>query len=151
MPQSLSAVYLQAVFSTKERRPFLRDPMCRIRLHAYLGEVSRRLGCPSIIAGGTEDRIHQLIRLGRTITQADWVKEIKRASSLWVKRIEPRFRNFTWQAGYGFFSVSPSDRDAVRQYIACQEEHHRKITFQDEFRAMLKRYGLEWDERFVWD
>jgi REP element-mobilizing transposase RayT len=125
--------------------------MCRIRLHAYLGEVSRRLGCPSILAGGTEDHIHQLIRLGRTITQADWVKEIKRASSLWVKRIEPRFRNFTWQAGYGFFSVSPSDRDAVRQYIACQEEHHRKITFQDEFRAMLKRYGLEWDERFVWD
>ena len=121
MPQSLSAVYLHAVFSTKERRPFLRDPMCRIRLHAYLGEVSRRLGCPSIIAGGTEDRIHQLIRLGRTITQADWVKEIKRASSLWVKRIEPRFRNFTWQAGYGFFSVSPSDRDAVRQYSPARK------------------------------
>ena len=60
-------------------------------------------------------------------------------------------RNFAWQVEHGFFSVSPSDRDAVRQHIACQEEHHRKISFQDEFRAMLKRYELEWDERFVWD
>ena len=151
MPQSLSAVYLHAVFSTKERRRFLREPMLQIRMHAYLGEVSRRLGCPSIIAGGTDDHIHQLIRFGRTITQADWIKEIKRTSSLWVKELDPRLCHFAWQAGYGFFSVSLSDLDTVRQYIASQEEHHRKISFQDEFREMLKQHGLEWDERYVWD
>ena len=89
MPRALSAVYLHAVFSTKERRRFLQDPMLRTRMHAYLGEVSRRLGCTSIIAGGTEDHIHQLIRFGRTISQADWIKEIKRTSSLWIKRCDP--------------------------------------------------------------
>ncbi len=120
-------------------------------MHAYLGEVSNRLGCPSLIAGGTDDHIHQLIRFGRTITQADWIKEIKRTSSLWIKQCDPRLRNFAWQAGYGFFSVSPSELDAVGQYIATQEEHHRKISFQDEFRALLKKHGLEWDERYVWD
>jgi putative transposase len=151
MPQSLSAVYLHAVFSTKDRHRFLREPMLRINLHAFLGGVSRRLDCPSIIAGGTDDHIHQLIRLGRTIAQADWIKEIKRTSSLWVKQREPRLCSFAWQAGYGFFSVSPSDLDAVRQYIASQEENHRKVSFQDEFRTMLKEHGLEWDERYVWD
>jgi putative transposase len=151
MPQSLSAVYLHAVFSTKERRRFLREPTLQIRMHAYLGEVSKRLGCPSIIAGGTDDHIHQLIRLSRTITQADWIKEIKRASSLWVKQLDPQLCHFAWQAGYGFFSVNPADLDTVRQYIASQEEHHRKFSFQDEFRAMLKQHGLEWDERYVWD
>jgi REP element-mobilizing transposase RayT len=120
-------------------------------MHAFLGGVSRRLDCPSIIAGGTDDHIHQLIRLGRTITQADWIKEIKRASSLWIKRREPRLRSFSWQAGYGIFSVRPGDLDAVRHYIASQEEHHRKTTFQVEFRMMLKEHGLEWDERYVWD
>ena len=151
MPQSLSAVYLHAVFSTKDRRRFLQDPMLRTRMHAYLGEVSRRLGCPSIIAGGTEDHIHQLIRFGRTISQADWIKEIKRTSSLWIKRCDPRLCNFAWQTGYGFFSVSPANLDALRRYIATQEDHHRKISFQDEFRVMLKDHGLEWDERYVWD
>jgi len=151
MPQSLSAVYLHAVFSTKDRRRFLQDPMLRTRMHAYLGEISRRLACPSIIAGGTDDHIHQLIRFGRTISQADWIKEIKRASSLWIKRCDPRLRNFAWQAGYGFFSVRLADLDVVMQYIATQEEHHRRISFQDEFRRMLKEHGLEWDERYVWD
>jgi len=99
MPQSLSAVYLHAVFSTKDRRRFLQDPMFRIRMHAYLGEVSNRLGCPSIIAGGTDDPIHPLIRFGRTISQADWIKELKRTSSLWIKGCNPRLRNFAWQAG----------------------------------------------------
>jgi putative transposase len=151
MPQSLSAVYLHAVFSTKERRQFLRETSLRFNLQAFLGGVSRRLGCPSIIAGGTDDHIHQLIRFGRTITQADWIKEIKRTSSIWIKQREPRLYNFAWQAGYGFFSVSPADLNAVRQYIASQEEHHHKTSFQDEFRTMLKQHGVEWDERYVWE
>jgi putative transposase len=151
MSQSLSAVYLHAVFSTKERRPFLREASLRLEMHAFLGGVSRQLGCPSIIVGGTGDHIHQLIRFGRTITQADWIKEIKRASSLWIKQREPRLRNFAWQAGYGFFSVSLTDLDVIRRYIASQEEHHHIISFQDEFRSMLKQHGVEWDERYVWD
>lgn len=151
MSQSLSAVYLHAVFSTKERRRFLRDPALRAQMHAFLGGVSKQLGCPSIIAGGTDDHIHQLIRLGRMITQADWMKEVKRVSSIWVKQISPQLRNFSWQAGYGFFSVSPSEVNPVKNYIANQWEHHRKVSFQDEFREMLKQHELEWDERYVWD
>jgi putative transposase len=151
MSQSLSAVYLHAVFSTKERCRFLREPSFLVKVHAFLGGVSKRLGCPSIIVGGTDDHIHQLIRLSRTVTQADWIKEVKRASSLWIKQNDQRLVNFAWQAGYGFLSVSPMELDKVRQYIATQEEHHRKSSFQDEFRVMLKEHGLEWDERYVWD
>jgi putative transposase len=120
-------------------------------MHAFLGGISRRLNCPSIITGGTADHIHQLIKLNRMITLAEWIKEIKRASSLWIKRREPRLRNFAWQAGYAVFSVSPENLGVVRQYIAAQEEHHQKITFQDEFRIILRQHGLEWDERYVWD
>jgi putative transposase len=151
MSQSLSAVYVHAVFSTKERRRCFQNPSLRIEVHSFLGGISNDLGCSSIITGGTEDHIHQLVRFGRTITLADWIKEIKRRSNLWIKQREPRMRNFAWQAGYGVFSVSASNLDIVRQYIAEQEEHHRKITFQDEFRLMLKQHGLEWDERYVWD
>jgi putative transposase len=151
MPQSLSAVCLHAVFSTKGRMRFLHDPSLRIEMHAILGSISRRLDSPAIIVGGTGDHIHQLIRLNRTITQAEWIKEIKRGSSLWIKQREPKLHRFSWQAGYGMFSVSAGDLDAVRQYIASQEEHHRKTTFQDEFRMMLKEYGLQWDGRYVWD
>lgn len=151
MPQSLSAVYVHAVFSTKGRIPFLREISLRMQLHAFLGGSSRQLDCPSIIVGGTDDHIHQLIRLGRTITQADWIKEIKRVSSIWIKQREPRLPKFSWQAGYGMFSISPADLGVVKQYIGSQEEHHRKMTFQDEFRLILKQHGLEWDERHIWD
>jgi putative transposase len=140
MSQSLSSVYLHAVFSTKERRRFLLDKSIQIKLHSFLGGASRKLGCPSIIAGGTDDHIHQLIRFSRTITQADWIKEIKRSSSLWIKQTELRLRNFSWQKGYGFFSVGLKDLDVVRHYIESQAEHHHKISFQDEFRAMLKQH-----------
>jgi len=152
MPQSLSAVYLHGVFSTKERRLFLRDVATRTELHAYLGGASRQLDCPPLIVGGVEDHVHILARFGRTITQADWIKEIKRVSSGWLKERDPAScRDFAWQAGYGVFSVSASRLDAVREYIVTQEEHHRKSTFQDEFRALLRKHGVEWDERYVWD
>jgi putative transposase len=151
MSQSLSAVYLHAVFSTKERWRFLRDPVIRAEMHAMLSGISKRLDCPSIITGGTDDRIHQLIRFSRTITQAEWNKEIKRESSIWIKQRDSRLGKFAWQAGYGIFSVSPSNIEVVRKYIVAQEEHHRKFTFQDEFHILLKQHGLEWDERYVWD
>ena len=151
MPQSLSVVHIHLVFSTKNRVPFLRDANLRTEMHAYLGGVSANLDCPPTLVGGMEDHVHLLCRLGRTISQADWVKEVKRISSTWIKEREPQMRDFAWQAGYGAFSVSASSVPKVRAYIARQEEHHRKVSFQEEYRAFLRKHGTEWDERYVWD
>ena len=151
MPQSLSAVYIHLVFSTKNRRPFLRDPALRASLHAYLGEISNRLDCQPVIAGGAEDHVHLLARFGRTITQAEWVKELKRVSNQWLKEQDAALADFEWQAGYGAFSVSQSNLEPVRAYIADQEQHHHKLTFQDELRALLRKHDMDWDERYVWD
>ena len=150
MPQSLSAVYIHLVFSTKERRPFLKDDTVRGSLHSYLGGISKQLGCAPIITGGMEDHVHLLARFGRTITQADWVKELKRVSNLWLKK-EYQIRQFEWQGGYANFSVSVSNLELVKKYIANQPEHHKKINFQDELRLLLKRHHVEWDERYIWE
>ena len=151
MPQSLSAVYIHLVFSTKHRRPALRDSVRREALHAYLGSASKNLDCPPILVGGTEDHVHLLCRFGRTIAQAEWVKELKRVSHLWLQEQGPAYADFQWQGGYADFSVSQSNLEAVKQYIAGQEEHHRKLSFQDELRALLRKDEIEWDERYVWD
>ena len=104
MPQSLSAVYIHLVFSTKERRPFMQDEAIRTSVHSYLGGISKKLGCAPIITGGMEDHVHLLARFGRTITQAEWVKELKRVSNLWIKE-QYSIRNFEWQGGLrGFLS-----------------------------------------------
>ena len=104
MPQSLSAVYIHLVFSTKNRQPFLRDLDIRTSLHAQLGGISKTLGCAPILTGGIEDHVHMLARLSRTITQAEWVKELKRVSNRWLKD-EYHMRDFEWQGGYADFSV----------------------------------------------
>jgi REP-associated tyrosine transposase len=150
MPQSLSAVYIHVTFSTKDRRPFLREKPLRASLHAYLGGISKTLECPPIIVGGVEDHVHLLCRFGRTITQADWLKELKRVSNGWLKDQGGNYADFEWQNGYASFSVSQSNLEKVKRYIATQEEHHRKATFQDELRALLRKHGLEFDERYVW-
>ncbi len=149
MPQSLATVYLHLVFSTKERRPWLRDAILRSTLHEYLGGISKRLECAPILIGGVED--HILARFGRTVTIADWVKELKRASNLWLQDHGADWRDFQWLGGYAVFSVSQSSLDRVRDYVARQEEHHRKLSFQDELRAMFRRHATEFDERYVWD
>ena len=150
MTQSLSAVYIHLVFTTKERRPSLRDKTVRGSLHSYLGGISKQLGCAPIITGGMEDHVHLLARFGRTITQAEWVKELKRVSNLWLKE-QHSIRDFEWQGGYADFSVSASNLEQVKTYIANQEQHHLKINFQDELRTLLRRYRIEWDERYIWD
>src|SRR3954463_477993 len=109
MPQSLSVVYIHLVFSTKERRPFLRDAELRRNVHTYLGEISKRLDCTPIVVGGVEDHVHLLGRFGRTITQAEWVKELKRVSHEWIQR--QGTSDFQWQTGYAAFSVSQSNLD----------------------------------------
>ena len=151
MPQSLSAVYIHLVFSTKERRPFLRDKTVRDSLHAYMGGVSKTLECPPLIVGGVEDHVHLLCRFGRTITQAEWVKELKRVSNGWLKAQGRDYADFEWQGGCADFSVSQSNLEQVKKYIASQEEHHRKVTFQDELRTLLHKHEIEFDERYVWD
>ena len=128
MPQSLSVIYIHLVFSTKERQPFLRDSKLRQSMHAYLGAISKRLDCAPIVVGGVEDHVHLLARFGRTITQAEWVKELKRVSNEWIQK--EGIADFQWQGGYANFSVSQSNLEQVQAYITGQEEHHKKISFQ---------------------
>jgi putative transposase len=151
MPQSLSCVYLHIIFSTKDRFPFLVDIGIRDEIHTYLGGIARNQECLPVLIGGVADHVHLLVGLGRTISQADLIKELKRSSSLWIKERFPALSKFAWQAGYAAFSVSVSNLDAVREYVANQEEHHQRMSFQDELRAFLKKHGAVWDERHVWD
>ena len=151
MAQSLAKILLHTVFSTKERRAFLQDKPLRDELHRYLGGILTNLDCQPIIIGGVEDHVHLLFAHSRTATVADVVKELKRSSSVWLKAKAPALGDFAWQNGYGVFSIGQSQADDVRAYIAGQEEHHRKISFQDEFRRLLQRYEIEFDERYVWD
>lgn len=151
MAQSLSAIYLHLVFSTKDRRPFFKDAGVRYEMHAILGGIAQSLDCVPLEVGGVEDHVHLLVRLPKTVTVADVVKELKRNSNVWVKEKVPLLKDFSWQGGYAAFSVSVSNIEAVRQYIQNQEEHHKKTDFKDELRALLKRHVVEWDERYVWD
>lgn len=150
MPQSLSQIIIHLVFSTKDRFPHLTDTV-RPGLHAYLAGVSRNAGCECFRIGGTADHVHLAIRLSRTITIAELVETLKTSSSKWIKSKFPELATFGWQRGYGVFSVGPGDLDLLIHYIDQQEEHHRKKTFQEEFRAFLAKYGVEFDERYVWD
>lgn len=154
MPQSLSNCLVHAIWSTKDRYPFLTDKALRDEFHAVIGGISARLDCPTITVGGVADHVHVLMRLARTITIADWVKETKRASTVWMQRQRPRnpmLEKFKWQGGYADFSVSESNVAAVRRYIANQEWHHKKMTFQDEYRKFLSANKLAWDELYAWD
>lgn len=151
MPQSLSAVYVHLVFSTKDRRPLLIDPDLRAEMHAYLGGTSEKLGCQPLVVGGVADHVHMLARLGRTISLADWVGKLKSSSSAWVKGRQPALSLFAWQAGYGAFSVGAAEIDRIRGYIRKQEEHHRAWSYQDEFRKLLRASGQDWNENYVWD
>ena len=150
MPQSLAKILVHVVFSTKDRRPFLRDRGTRDEMHRYLGGILNELDCQSVIVGGVEDHVHLLCALSRTHTVADVIKEVKRGSSVWIKS-RAGFEDFAWQSGYGIFSIGCSQLEEVRRYIAEQEQHHAKTTFQDEFRKLLERYHVTFDERYVWD
>ena len=151
MSQSLTQIYLHLVFSTKHRRPLLRDDELRTEMHKYLGGACRDLKCPSLLVGGTEDHVHILCRLSRQMSVSKLLAEIKRESSKWVKTKNAKLSDFHWQDGYGAFSISPSHVDTLKHYIANQAEHHRQESFQDELRRLLKKYEIEYDERYVWD
>jgi len=151
MPQSLSLVIVHLVFSTKDRAPFIQPEM-RPRLHAYMAEVARSLGCMAYRVGGVADHVHLALTLPRTLTQSDLVKELKTTSNHWLeKQDRAAYMEFGWQRGYGIFSIGKSQLPDLVRYIEDQESHHAKRTFQDEFRAMLDKYGVEYDEAYVWD
>lgn len=138
------------VFSTKRREPTLAADI-RPRLHKIIGGILRDNDCRLVAAGGTDDHIHLLASLCRTITIADVVRLVKTNSSNWIHREFSTLRDFQWQTGYGAFAVSYSGLDAVQAYLATQEAHHATKSFQDEFRELLTRHRIEWDEHYVWD
>ena len=151
MPQSLAAIYLHLIWSTKDRMPLL-VPAVRPRLFEYMGVIFRDLNCPAITMNAVDDHIHVLCRLSRTLEVADLFEEVKGSSSKWHKTSDGgALRQFAWQSGYGAFSVSASHVDEVIAYIARQEEHHRQRSFQEEFRTLLDRYKIEYDEKYLWD
>ena len=150
MPQSLSKVILHIIFSTKNREPWL-DSTIRPRIHAYLATICRDLGGEALHVSGVADQVHIVTTLPRTVSQAQFIEQIKKASSKWIKDLDARYRGFFWQRGYGAFSVSPNQLDAVLQYVDAQQEHHRTRTFQEEYRELLRRHGIDFDERYVWD
>ena len=151
MPQSLAKILVHTIFSTKDRRPFLHDAVLPQELHHYLGGILKNLDCQPIIVGGVEDHVHLLAGLSRTGAPAEMVKEVKRGSSLWIKQRDAAMRDFGWQNGYGIFSIGSSQIEDARRYIAEQEQHHSKLSFHDEFRLLLRRYEVVYDETYVWD
>jgi putative transposase len=151
MAQSLARLWTHVIFSTKDRFPFLSDKSIRADSHAYLATVLRTHECETLLVGGTEDHVHALFALSRNYSIATVVKEIKRTSSSWIKGISPRQSKFHWQGGYGAFSVSQSHLNQVINCIERQEQHHLRVSFQDEYRAFLKKYDIEYDERYVGD
>lgn len=150
MSQSLSKVLLHIVFSTKNRQKTIPKHL-RAKLHAYLAGVCRSKGSEAYRVGGTDDHVHIACTLPRTLTMAKLVEEIKKPSSLWMKQQEGGTGQFSWQAGYGIFSLGQSQLPALLRYIDNQEEHHRTKSFKEELLELLEKYGVEYDEKYLWD
>ncbi len=150
MPQSLVKNYMHITFSTKNRHPFL-DKHIKADLFRYLGGICKNLECNPLIIGGHKDHIHILCLLSRKIALMKLIEELKTHSSKWIKTKGRQYQKFYWQNGYGGFSIHQGQVDVVKDYISTQDEHHKNISFKDEYRAFLKEYGISFDERYVWD
>jgi putative transposase len=149
MPQSPARVLVHLVFSTKNRIPFLQSSHLRSEVHVYLTATLQGQDCEPVQVGGATDHVHLLLGLSRTISLAELVRHLKTSSTKMMR--EKGHGDFSWQTGYGAFSVSESNKSAVISYIVDQETHHRKMTFQEEVRALLKRHSMRFDERYIWD
>jgi len=148
MPQSLANILIHVIWSTKERRPLISDDV-RAELHGYMAGVLKMVESPALIINSVADHVHVLCQLSKNSAACKLVEEVKKSSSKWMK--EQGILDFSWQSGYGVFSVSQSNVPAVRNYIMGQPEHHQKRDFKSEFRAFCKRHGVTIDERYVWD
>lgn len=149
MPQSYSSLHAHIIFSTKGREPWLTPPLCE-RLYPYLGGILKNRNCSLLKVGDVEDHVHLLVRQSREIAMSDLVGAVKANSSFWIHETFPEFHMFAWQTGYAAFSVSLSGLNDVREYIDQQREHHRHVSFQDEFRRFLVKHEIEFDERYLW-
>lgn len=150
MPQSLAKVPIHLVFSTKLRTPNI-DEAIQAKLFSYLSGILRGEGHVPMIVGGHLDHVHLLFALARTKSISNTVERLKVSSSIWLKGQEGAYQNFSWQNGYGAFGVSISETPAISAYIQNQAEHHKVVSFQEEFRALLREHDVEYDERYVWD
>jgi putative transposase len=149
MAHTFANLLTHVIFSTKDRLPLI-TPQVRQRLHAYMGGIVRSIDGIALAIDGPADHVHLLVKTPATAAMADAVRIVKANSSRWVHETFPR-AEFGWQTGYGAFSVSHSGVEAVRESIAGQEEHHKSVSFQEEFVAFLRRHGMEYDERFIWE
>ncbi len=150
MAQSLSKVYVHMVFSTKNRQLLIDDEI-KPQLFDYIGGICRSLDCNPVKVGGYNDHVHILCLLSKKITQITLLEQVKKKSSKWIKTKDDKYEHFYWQDGYGIFSVNPYEIQTVVEYIENQNEHHTKKTFQEELRAFLKKYKVDYDEKYVWD
>jgi putative transposase len=150
MAQSLANIVIHLIFSTKDRREMITKTI-QDDLNGYMAGILQNLGAPAIIIGGTKDHVHILFNLPKTLAVAKAVEEVKRGSSKWIKTKGRDFSTFAWQNGYGAFSVSESNVEAVKTYISRQEEHHKKFSFQDELRRFLEKNKIRFDEKYLWD
>lgn len=150
MGQSLVKNYIHIIFSTKQRMPLIHEHG-QDELYSYIGGICKTMECYPIKIGGYTDHVHILCMLSKKIALMKLLEEVKSHSSKWMKTKGAVLKNFYWQNGYGAFSVNPSEVDTVIAYIENQKEHHRKKTFQDEYRAFLKKYKVEYDEQYIWD
>lgn len=149
MAQTLTRLLLHVVFSTKHREPFITEAFAT-ELHKYLAGIARNHDSPALAIGGVADHVHLLISLSKNIACADLLMHLKRDSSKWIKTTSPALATFAWQEGYGAFSIGESQVDPLTRYIANQEQPHRTRSFQDEFRDLLAKYRVEYDESLVW-
>jgi putative transposase len=149
MAHSYTHLLSHLIFSTKDRAPYI-DAELKAQLHPYLGGIIRELGGGAVCINGSKDHVHMLAWFPGSLAVAAAMRVVKTNSSRWVHETWAERRSFAWQTGYAAFSVSQSNADQVRRYIDAQEEHHRRTTFEEELVAFLKRHGIEYDERYIW-
>ena len=150
MSQSLHCKYGHIIFSTKHRDPLITADL-EPRLFEYLGGIVHGMDARPLHINGTSNHVHLLIRESKSVADQDFMGQLKGDSSRWVNLNFPGPSRFSWQNGYGWFSVSPSDVDVAAAYVLNQKEHHETVAFEDEFRSFLQKYKIEYDERYVWD
>ena len=148
MSQSFVQFYAHIVFHTKNNKQLIR-PEIEAELYSYLGGILKNYKSNPIRIGGTSDHIHILCTLPKTMAPADLVEEIKKSSSKWIKSKGAHFQNFYWQDGYGGFSLSSSGVEAVKKYIFNQKEHHKKVSYIDEYKKLLDEYGIPYEEKYL--
>ena len=149
MPQSYVNLLYHVVFSTKERTPLITEPY-QPRLYEYIGGTIRGLGGVALEINGVEDHVHVLAKLRQDKALSDVLRDLKANASGWMHEVFPELKDFAWQNGYGAFTVSASQVEAVRHYIANQKVHHQKQSFEDEFVQLLKLHDIEFDEKYLW-